>query len=219
VLLILRYVFLVILIGVLLAAVVMFAVLGLARVVRAHRLARGAHERGMRFFPTDGYDVPRRYADFAVISCGHSPRASNMMAGRLDGAMVRCFDYHCELGHGPRRTSRLLRVLAAEVAAEVAAPTVMWHESDADLAPLEARGQRRIGPWACSGDLDLAEAIASQCPTLASKGASIELRAGGVMLCVPGGLLGRGAALDVEDARPIVRELRRRNIEKAAAEW
>lgn len=217
-LLILRYVFLVILIGVLCAAMVMFAVLGLARLLRGRRLARGAHQRGMRFFAADGYDVPRRYAEFAVISCGHSPRASNMMDGRLDGAMVRCFDFHCELGHGPRRTSRLFRVLTAEV--DTTAPaTVMWHESDADLAPLEARGERRIGPWACSGDFALAETIARECPSLAGKGASIEFRGRGVMVCVPAGLLGRGAVLDVEDARPIVRELKRRNIEKQAAKW
>jgi len=213
-LLILQYVLVVVLVGVLAASVVLFGVLGAARVRRTRRLARRAHQRGMRFFRDDPFDVPRRYAAFAAISCGHSPRASNVVDMRLDGIPVRSFDFHCELGHGTRRTARRFGVVVAETELP-GGRAVLWHEADGDLSPLAARGgpgARRVGPWACSGSPRLVEALAAAAAELAPRGASLEVAAAGLLVCVPVGPWGRGAQLDAQDVLGVLRALRQGGV-------
>jgi hypothetical protein len=120
------------LIAVLVAAVISFVVMGLAKVRRSRSLARAAHQRGNRFFRDDPFDVPRRYAKFALISSGHSPCAHNVTDGRLGGRSARAFDFRCELGHGTRRITRHYSVLVVG-AAECPHRLLMW--SDADASP------------------------------------------------------------------------------------
>ena len=154
-----QYAFVAVLVGVLLAASVSFAVMGLGKMLRRRRLARDAHESGMKFFPDDPYDVPRRYADFAVVSSGHSPCANNVTAGRLGGRALRAFDFRCELGHGTRRLTRRYSVAVAETSLAQAS-LLMWHTGDAELAPMAARDmQGRVGQWSFRGSRALAEAV------------------------------------------------------------
>lgn len=180
-----QYAFVAALVGVLLAASVSFAVMGLGKMLRRRRLARDAHESGMKFFPDDPYDVPRRYADFAVVSSGHSPCANNVTAGRLRGRTLRAFDFRCELGHGTRRLTRRYSVVVAET--RLAQPSLlMWHTGDAELAPLAARDmQGRVGRWSYRGSRELAEAVEPACRRLEQAQPSIEVRGAVVLIAAP----------------------------------
>ncbi len=182
---VLRYALMAVLVGVLMTAVISFVAMGLATVRRTRRLGRKAHERGMRFFPDDPFDAPRRYGEFAVISGGHSPRANNVTDGRVDGRSLRAFDFRCELGHGTRRTTRHYSVVVAE--ADRAAPyLLMWHDADAELAPLAARDCRwHVGAWRYRGPAALAAALAEACADLADTGGSIETRGTTLMVAAP----------------------------------
>ena len=184
-LLLLQYALVAFLIGVLAVAVVSFARLGVAKLLRTRRLGRSAHQKGMRFFRDDPYDAARRYAQFAVISSGHSPRANNVTDGRLAGEPVRAFDFRCELAHGTRRTTRYYNVLVAETRHGYGS-VVMWNEADADLAPLAARDSAgRLGAWDYRGSRRLAAALAAACKDLADVGASMEIRGSILMVSVP----------------------------------
>lgn len=182
---IIQYAFVAVLVGVLVAASVSFAVMGLGKVLRRRRLARDAHESGMKFFQDDPYDVPRRYADFAVISSGHSPCANNVTSGRLGGRILRAFDFRCELGHGTRRLTRRYSVVVAE-AGQVLPSLLMWHGGDGDLAPLAARGMQAIvGKWSYRGPRALAEAVEPACRRLDQAQPSIEVRGSVVLIASP----------------------------------
>ena len=85
--------FIALLIGILIAAVVSFAVMAGMRARRTHTTARISNGLQMRFSPEDPFDVPRRYPDFVLIANGHSPQASNVTYGRLEGHRVRAFDF------------------------------------------------------------------------------------------------------------------------------
>jgi len=156
----LRFAFVVVLMVVLAAALVSFLLMGLSKARRTRRLARLAHEQGRRFFRDDPYAVACRYAGFAMISCGHSPRAHNVTDGRLEGRPIRAFDFRCELGHGTRRVTRHFRVAAADLPAPPG-DLLMWHDSDSEFAPLAARdSEGRLGAWNYRGRTDLAAAVA-----------------------------------------------------------
>ncbi|MCD6303864.1 MAG: hypothetical protein J7M21_02760 [Planctomycetes bacterium] len=203
----LRYVFEAVLVTVLAASVVSFVAMGLAKVRRTRRLARAAHERQRRFFPDDPFDVPRRFADFALVMGGHSPRANNVTDGRVDGLAVRAFDFRCELGHGTRRTTRHYSVLAADVPGRDE-QLLMWHDGDAELAPLAARtAEAHVGCWSCRGPAELVATVAAACEPLAAAAASIELRGRRLMVLAPAG---RGAdyAVRFEQIRPLLAVLR-----------
>ncbi len=189
-------VFVGLLVGVLAASVLTFVVMGLRRLKRTRRLARAAHEQHRRFFVDDPFDVPGRYGEFALISAGHSPRADNVTDARLFGQAARAFDFRCELGHGTRRSTRHYTVLAAETARPVGR-VIMWHDNDAELAPLLARcGEGHVGPWRYAGDAALAATLARAAGELSDADASIEVRDRVVLLAAPA--FGRSGGREVD---------------------
>ena len=180
-----QIVFIAILIGVLLVSVCSFAVLGLARHRRVASLARRAHEKGMRFVPRDPFDVPRRYARFELIRCGHSAHAENVTHGRVDGWPVRAFDFRFEAGHGTRGLTRQYGVVVADT--DLSLPAVlMWHEKDLDGGPLTARQcDRRKGMWVYMGDEEVASRLAGSAADLDEEKLSIQTSGSSLMLCLP----------------------------------
>jgi len=180
-----QYAFVALMVAVLVAASVSFAVMGLSKVLRRRRLARDAHQCGLRFFPDDPYDVPRRYADFAVISSGHSPCANNVTAGGIAGRTLRAFDFRCELGHGTRRLTRRYSVAIAETR-QSQPSLLMWHTGDGELAPLAARDvQGHVGQWSFRGSRELAETVEAACRHLGQAQPSVEIRGSVVLIAVP----------------------------------
>jgi hypothetical protein len=134
------------------AAGVVFAIGGLLQVRRRDRLARAAHEAGLLFSAEDPFDVPRRYARFALVGGGHSGRAMHVTYGRLGGLPVRAFDFRYEIGHGTRRQGRHYAVVAVEGIESVRA-MLLWRQRDLDLAPLAVRGaSQRLGDWVALGE-------------------------------------------------------------------
>jgi len=202
-----QYAFVAVLVAVLVAASVSFAVMGLGKVLRRRRLARGAHQRGQRFFPDDPYDVPRRYADFAVISSGHSPCANNVTAGGIGGSTVRAFDFRCELGHGTRRLTRRYSVAVAET--RLGQPSLlMWHTGDGELAPLAARDvQGQVGQWSFCGSRELAETVEAACRHLGHAQPSVEIRGSVVLIAVPVRRAIRQYALALDEVSGIIEAL------------
>lgn len=198
------YAFVALLVGVLVAAVITFAVMGLADVRRRRRLARAAHQQGRRFFPDDPYDMPRRYAEFALVSSGHSARASHVTDGRLAGRCVRAFDFRCELGHGPRRMTRHYSVVSAD-GLEVPEAVLMWPDNDAEFAPLAARGgEGRIGCWSFQGSRRLAAALAAAWRGSPDAEPSIEARGSALILAAPARRFARGYSVSFEDVEPLL---------------
>ena len=184
--------FIVLLVGILLAAVVWFAALGILQHRRTRMLARKAHQLGLRFSDQDPFDVPRRYADFAIVGCGHSPRAHNVTYGRLDGLVVRAFDFRYEIGHGTRRAARHYNVAVLE--ADVALPAIlMWNDVDAEYAPIALRqGQGRIACWSVLGDESAAAQLGYACNVQADYGISMQTVDRALMLYVPASRQRRG---------------------------
>ena len=203
----LQYAFTIVLVSVVVGAVIAFVFMGLTMVRRTRRLARAAHERGMRFFRDDPYDVPRRYAGSAVISAGHSPRANNVIDGRFNGRPVRAFDFRCELGHGTRRMTRHYAVMAFE-ADRASEPLLMWQTSEEETPPLAARSpDGQLGRWQYRGNRRLAEALASSCEGLGDAPVSMEVR--GTALIAAAAAKGRSPDCSA----------RFRQIEAAARAW
>lgn len=160
-------------------------IMGALQVRRTRALAGEAHRMELRFSPDDPFDVPRRYADFALVHCGHSPRASNVTYGRVGGCPVRAFDFRYEVGHGTRRSARHYSVIVVET--DLSLPFVlMWHEGDAQAAPLAVRqaGKRR-GGWFCLGSDRLAASLADACAPMTGDRVSMQTRENAIMLCMP----------------------------------
>jgi len=177
--------FIVLLVGVLVASVVSFAIMGLLQRRRTRRIARKAHEMGMRFSSDDPFDMPRRYAGFALMGSGHSPKAGNVTYGRLDGQPVRAFDFRYEVGHGTRRLTRHYSVIVSETDTPTP-PVLMWHEQDAECAPLAVRSSdRQTACWRYVGSEAIASALAEACMPLAEDGLSLQIFGTAVMFCVP----------------------------------
>ena len=177
--------FTLLLIGVLIASVVSFVVMGFRQLRRTSSLARKAHEMDMHFSPSDLFDVPRRYGGFALISSGHGPRAYNVTHGYVRGVPVRAFDFRYEVGHATRRTTRHYAVIVVQTHMALG-KLVMWHVDDAQAAPLSCgAGARRVGKWMCCGDLELARTLAEASGPLADRGASTEVRNDTIMFCIP----------------------------------
>jgi len=180
-----QLVFTILLIGVLGAAVVSIAVLGIRQHLRASALARRAHELSLHFAPEDSFDVPRRYAGYAMLGGGHSPRADNATYGRMRGLPVRAFDFRYEVGHGTRRLTRSYSVIVVETEA-VLSPLLMWNDRDADNAPIGSRlGDGQCLGWTYRGSAEAAEKVAECCGHIAGSGLSVQFRAGAMMFCFP----------------------------------
>ena len=135
---------------------------------RQRRRVRGlwscAQQTGMSFSREDLFDLPIRYACFALVSGGHSPWAANVTYGRLEGLAVRAFDLRLEAGHGPRRLVRPYAVTVIETDSPLPA-LILWNNRFAEDAPLGARRQEGlVGDWSLRGD---AQAAAGLVPLLA----------------------------------------------------
>ena len=177
--------FIVLLIGVLIAAVISFAIMGLVQVRRTRTLDRQAQEMKMRFSATDPFDVPRRYADFALISSGHSARANNVTYGRLGGRRVRTFDFRYEVGHGTRRMTRRYRVIVVEGDRELPA-VLMWSGRDAGSWPLQTTQTiQRVACWSVRGEVELAEKVGDHCSSLVDESASLQTCGSVLMVFTP----------------------------------
>jgi len=177
--------FQVLLIGVLAAAVCVFAVMGLLQYYRTRSLGRHANEAGLRFSPADPFRIPCRYADFALIGRGHSVRAENVTYGWLNGWPIRAFDLRYEIGHGTRRITRHYHVFVAETAG--ALPSVlMWNLHDAEASPLVFRqaGEQKAC-WDCLGNEKLIDAFVEICRPLADRGLSLQISGLTLMFCMP----------------------------------
>jgi hypothetical protein len=197
---ILQIAFVVLLTTVLLAAVVSCAIMGLMQVRRTRALAGEAHKLGMHFSSDDPFDVPRRYADFALISNGHSPRASNFTHGRLAGHRVRAFDFKYEVGHGTRRLTRHYRVIVVETD-RLLPDVLMWNESDAESAPVGAMtAQGRVGNWQVRGDMEAGSTLAHACGQLANGSTSIQTCVSALMLFSPAVRREGGYGIELGDA-------------------
>ncbi len=181
----LQTVFSAILLVVLLAAVGSIAWMGFRQHRRTQRWARRAVDMGFRFVGEDDHHLPARYADFALIRCGHSPRANNVMTGQVDGMSVRAFDFRFEVAHGTRRASRHYEVFAAELPAELP-PVVMWNSRDEQATPLDARpAECEMGIWSCLGPPDVLQRVADAMETDGSAAVSVQSRRNVLMLCAP----------------------------------
>jgi hypothetical protein len=166
-------------------AVVWFVLMGAFQARRAAALARRANETGMLFTADDPFDLPRRYADFALVSSGHSGRACNVTHGRIEGLPIRAFDFHYELGHGTRRLSRHYAVVAMETPRDL--PVVlMWNQRDPAFAPLATlRSDGQAGAWSFRGDASLAGILGEGCSEAAGEGPCIETRGSTLMFAAP----------------------------------
>jgi hypothetical protein len=165
------------------AAVGSFVVMGLGQRRRRRALARQAHEWGMMFAAEDPFDIPRRYANFGLIRSGHSPRAYNVIYGRREGVAVRLFDFRYEIGHGTHRLTRHYVVVVAEIAASLP-NVVLWHEADAEGAPLETRQvDGHVGSWSYRGADAEALRLGRACEPLAQRRLSVEAHGQTMMFC------------------------------------
>lgn len=174
------------LVGILAVAVVTFVAMGLRQVRRTNALAREAHGLGMLFADDDTPELPRRYADFALLRGGHSNQAHNVAHGRLDALAVRAFDLRQERGHGTRRATRHYSVVAVEMPGQALPELLMWNDRDAEWAPLEAaQVDGRLGPWAYCGSRPMAAFLSDLCGGLGERGISVQVRGRVVMFFLP----------------------------------
>jgi len=67
---------------------------------RREAMARLAAELGLQYYAADPWDLPARYQHFGLFNTGHSRRASNILAGAIDGRDVQAFDYQYTTGSG-----------------------------------------------------------------------------------------------------------------------
>ena len=169
-------------VGVLAAAIFSFARMGIRQFRRSRTLARKAYDLGLHFTQSDLFDVGRRYADFALISRGHSGRASYITYGRIEGASVRAFDFCNEMGHGTQRVMRSDGAVVIETRMQLPS-LLMWDEKELSFAPMAVRGSdERIGNWLCSGDMALAAALAPELPEMGSGSIIVQASGSSLML-------------------------------------
>ena len=178
-------IFLVILAGILLAGVVWFTFLGLGQRRRARVLGRLANRAKMRFSREDQFDIPQIYRELVLFGSGHSRCASNVTFGRFAEKRIYACDFHYEIGHGMRRSTRHYGVILAD--AQIDLPSVlMWNELDAVAAPLEVlKPDGRVRRWSYVGDGDLAAVLAEACIELADQAVSIQTAGSTLMMCMP----------------------------------
>jgi hypothetical protein len=197
-----------------LAAVAWFVVMGALQARRTGALARWANETGMLFAADDPFDLPRKYANFALVAGGHSGRACNVTHGPLEGLPVRAFDFHYELGHGTRRLSLHYGVVAAETGQELPA-VLMWNERQPGFAPLAALCRdAEVRGWSFRGSASLAALLGGACPDLADRAACIETRGTILMLAAPVRLR-EGHARDLAAAGKLLAAMRTARVLRA----
>ena len=174
--------FVVILMLTLLAASISFTVMGLRHSAHTRFLAQNAHKRGILFSREDPFDVPVRFGEFAIISCGHSPRAYNVMHGQLEHWPVRAFTFRYEVGHGTKRTTRHYGIVVVEFNNKLP-DVIMWSTVVDDQAPLEVRNSvGNVLCWSFAGSKKVADAVAGSAIALGEKGLGIQIRGDLLML-------------------------------------
>jgi hypothetical protein len=167
------------------ASTVWFVVVGASHARRTKVLARRANEMGMLFSVDDPFDIPRRYADFAIVSSGHSGRACNVTHGRIEGLPARAFDFHYELGHGTRRLRRCYGVVSLETGGQLPS-LLLWQEPEATFAPLAVlQTDGRRGGWSFRGEAVLADIVLAADPAPPGLGACFETQGGTLILATP----------------------------------
>jgi len=178
--------FVALLISLLVASVTYFAIMGLVQHRRARGLARKAHRMNLRFSRDDPFDIPRRYARFTLMNGGHSPRASNVMHGRIDGRLVRGFDFHFEIGHGTRRLTRHYGVIIVETNQPVPRG-ILWSRGDSESAPLVVRRAIRsaAGDWISTGSHQVQSILRENATALVDKEISVETGEAAIMFYIP----------------------------------
>ncbi len=72
---------------------------------RREEMNRLAAELGFRYYPDDPWGLPTRYAGMDVFQQGHSRKASNILAGEMQGRSVLLFDYQYTTGSGKDETT------------------------------------------------------------------------------------------------------------------
>jgi hypothetical protein len=170
---------------VLAAATYGFGAAGMVHGRRTAALRRDAHEMDLRFSSEDPFDIPSRYAEFALVDNGHSPVASNVSHGRMDGLAVRAFDFRYEIGRGTCRQTCHYDVIVFETDAKLPA-TLMWHREDVAFAPLPARQIRGlIGQWTYCGDGQMAARLSAAWGSDVCQGVSMQSRSNAIMMCRP----------------------------------
>ena len=168
----------------LLATVVSFLVMAVRQSRWSRRLERYCLHRGLHFDRDDPFAIPMTGAKLALMSSGHSPRARNVAHGCLscDGPAddvaaeteeargpveghphaceIRAFEFSYEVAHGPRRMTCWHSVVSLVLEAD-AGEVLMWHDADADFAPMDVRQiDGHIGSWSFVGDAATAECLA-----------------------------------------------------------
>lgn len=178
-------IFTVLLVTTLGVAIVYFIAMAMVHLHRTRALAAEASRRQMHFAADDPFDIPRRYSDFALMSSGHSPQATNVTYGRIDSRPVRGFDFRYEVAHGTRRMTRHYGVIVAELKAPLPG-LIMWNDQDFQAAPLalqQADGQ--IGRWIYKGQTELHRTAADCFSPLADEGLGLEIRGSTLMAFMP----------------------------------
>ncbi len=178
------YLFLIILIGALGASLVVLTWMGLSQRRRRRLLAQAAHEMGMKFSPSDLFDVGQRYEGFVLIPVGHSRKAENVLYGSCEGWTLRAFDLSFEVGHGPRRLERRYSVIVAETTLDLP-PALLWHAADYDHPPLAVRRTvGKQGVWGVVQGIDVAAALADAFNAFAEEPLSIQTVGRSVILAL-----------------------------------
>jgi len=193
------------LMAVVLAGVAAMVVTSLRQHGRRMRLGQLASQHGLRFSVDDPFDVPRRYADFALVASGHSTAASNVIFGHVEGMPVREFDFQYEVGHGTRRLTRRYGVILLEMPSDPGS-LLMWHEED---SPPVSAGQARqqFGPWIFCGPRTLVEAVAGIGQDLFAKGGCVEVRRSVMLIAVPAPIGPRQCPAQLASIATAVRKL------------
>lgn len=201
--------FVIILVVALLAAMVSFVVMGIFHEKRTRMISADAFGRSFRFSREDPFDIPQRYRDFALISCGHSPRAFNVSYGQVDSWTLRSFDFRYEVGHGTRRMSRLYNVTVVDTQLELP-DVMMWNDSDGDNAPLEIRQvDGHVGGWSFTGDAQLADWLCDFAQKEGCRNLSLQTVNNSLLLSRSGGdKSGKVNMIDPDIAADLLRELK-----------
>ena len=166
-------------------AIIVVIVMSVRLFYRTLSIARYADKAGLSFSREDGFEIPLKFGFFVFFSCGHSPRVSNIVYGRMNGSSIYAHDFCYEVGHGTRRLTRYYRVVIIDVP-EVSSDLLMWNDIDAAAAPMSIRQiSGRYGNWSYAGRRELAECLWHEFSEIADCGVSFEITGGHLLLCVP----------------------------------
>lgn len=163
-------------------AVTIFTAVGLRQWRRRGRMARKSGTLGLRFSVDDPFDIPRRYAELALMGSGHSLTAENVTYGYLENRPARAFDLHYEIGHGTRRLMRRYGGVLLEMPRALP-ELLVWRPSLEWTLPMDC--DDRIGSWSYIGPRDLALAALDAGLADAPDGGCFQVRASVLLLGVP----------------------------------